>query len=138
MKVRNTSLHKARMQAANRMLPTWQRQGAPKQTHAEAFALPQWIYRSDRAPSFPQLGHSSHASTGAHFLSAHRSRAHLCHPLTRGLGDSPARPKDTGRSWQNTGAILGKGTAIYQDRWQKSLHVNKAPRNSHQQGSALP
>lgn len=37
----------------------WQRLGAPKQTHAQAFALPQWIYRSDRAPSFSQLGDSS-------------------------------------------------------------------------------
>lgn len=37
----------------------WKRLGAPKQSHAQDFALPQWIYRSDRAPSFSQLGDSS-------------------------------------------------------------------------------
>lgn len=54
MKVKNTSLHRARMQAAIRM--AGQRLGAPKQTHTPAFTFPQWIYRSDRAPSFSQLG----------------------------------------------------------------------------------
>lgn len=46
--------------------------------------------------------------------------------------------KGHSRSWQNTGAILGRGAAISQHRWQRSLHVNKSPRNSHQLGPALP
>lgn len=62
--MRNTSLHKARMQAANRMLPTWLGKGwvppsKPILKLLSVSSLPQQIYRSDRAPSFSQLGDSS-------------------------------------------------------------------------------
>jgi len=74
----------------------------------------------------------------AETLPAPGSRAHPCHPRQMGAGDPPTRPKDAARSWQSTGAILGRGAAICQDRRQKSLHMNRAPRSSHQLCSALP
>lgn len=58
-------------------------------------------------------------------------------PKQVGAGDPPTGPKDAARSWQHTGAILGRGAAICQDRRQRSLHVNKAPKSSHQLCSAL-
>lgn len=64
VKVRNTSLHKARMQAANRVLPMQLGRGQvppskPILKLLPVGSLPQWNYRSDRAPGFSRLGYSS-------------------------------------------------------------------------------
>lgn len=75
MKVTNTSLHKARMQAANRMLPTWLGRGwvPPSKPMlkllpfpsgstglTELPALPSWD-----TPAMPALEHISFQPTGA-------------------------------------------------------------------------
>lgn len=54
------------------------------------------------------------------------------------LGTLQLGQRTQAEAGRTQGAILGKGAAISQDRWQRSLHVSNAPRNSHQLGSALP
>lgn len=65
----------------------WQRLGAPKQSQAQAFALPQWIYKSDRAPSFSQLGDSSSSAQPRQHCSTF---PHSCQPT--GAGTMYATP----------------------------------------------
>lgn len=69
----------------------WQRLGAPKQTHAQILPFPSGSTGLTELPAFPSwetpaapLSHATleHISMP---LSAHRSRDHLCHPLTWGL-----------------------------------------------------
>lgn len=73
MKVRNTSLHKARMEAANRMLPTWLGRGwvPPSKHMLKLLPFPSGSTGLTELPAFPSwetpAAPLSQANTAAHF-----------------------------------------------------------------------
>lgn len=93
MKVRNTSLHKARMQAANGMLLTWFGRSwvPPGKPMLKLLPSPSGSTGLTELPAFPSWETPAaplSRATLEHIsmpLSSHRSRDHLCHPLTWGL-----------------------------------------------------
>lgn len=111
MKVRNISLHKARMQAANRMLPTQLGRdlvppGKPIFKLLPVCSLPQWIYRSDRVPSWEiPAAPLSHASTWSRFPC-------LCQPM----GAEPIYATPDLGTWGPSNWAKGHGQKLAEHR----------------------